>query len=203
MTNEVMVTVSEEINKLHENILLSAKSTLDLVVMIGEKLVEVKEELPHGTFQTWVNRNCNFTVRTAQNYMKVFLRRDEVEQVEDLSSAYALLENKRIKPEEEKELIEPKFDETPDEFYYWPEFVKCADVLHRAYDKLADKRDHTTPLALSNFIGNLKDMATRIRTWDPEERYECTKCNGTGMLDGKPCEWCIEGMSGKFTKSVN
>jgi len=206
MTNEIAVAKADEVNKLHEAIVSTAKITIELVIDLGEKLVGIKEELPHGLFQEWVRSNCKFSMRTAQNYMRVFLRKDEVEEVEDLSSAYALLENKTIKaPEEpsiEPSLEEPQFNEPENNLFYWPELLKCHDALLRAYDKLSDKRDHTTPESIAHFVGNLKDMALRISSWKPDNLTTCPVCKGSMVVDGNPCNICIDGKIGKWTKST-
>jgi hypothetical protein len=33
-------------------------------------LTNIKEALPHGAFEKWIKSNCEFTIRTAQRYMK-------------------------------------------------------------------------------------------------------------------------------------
>jgi hypothetical protein len=37
----------------------------------GEKLLEAKEQLPHGSFGAWVNRNFQINLRMAQYYMSL------------------------------------------------------------------------------------------------------------------------------------
>jgi hypothetical protein len=37
----------------------------------GRYLAEVKGQLPHGQFSTWVKENCGFSVRTGQVYMRL------------------------------------------------------------------------------------------------------------------------------------
>jgi hypothetical protein len=43
---------------------------------IGELLTEQKESLGHGEFTAWVKENLPFTVRTAQNYMRIWNERE-------------------------------------------------------------------------------------------------------------------------------
>ncbi len=40
-------------------------------VEIGRELLRVKEKLPHGIFVKWVERACEFKIRTAQDLMKL------------------------------------------------------------------------------------------------------------------------------------
>ena len=40
-------------------------------IEIGRELLRVKESLPHGAFVRWVERSCEFKIRTAQDLMKL------------------------------------------------------------------------------------------------------------------------------------
>lgn len=40
-------------------------------IEIGRELLRVKEKLPHGAFVRWVERACDFKIRTAQDLMKL------------------------------------------------------------------------------------------------------------------------------------
>ena len=46
--------------------------TLLCGIEIGRRLVEAKEILPHGEWLPWLQRETEFSERSAQNYMKVF-----------------------------------------------------------------------------------------------------------------------------------
>lgn len=46
--------------------------TLLCGIEIGRRLVEAKEMLPHGEWLPWLQRETEFSERSAQNYMKVF-----------------------------------------------------------------------------------------------------------------------------------
>jgi len=46
--------------------------TLLCGIEIGRRLVEAKELLPHGEWLPWLQRETEFSERSAQNYMKVF-----------------------------------------------------------------------------------------------------------------------------------
>jgi hypothetical protein len=44
---------------------------IQAIVETGRDLIAVKQHLEHGQFGEWVQAECGFTLRTAQNYMKV------------------------------------------------------------------------------------------------------------------------------------
>jgi Protein of unknown function (DUF3102) len=41
------------------------------IITIGRELIAVKKTLRHGAFAAWVKSECGFSVRSAQNYMRV------------------------------------------------------------------------------------------------------------------------------------
>ena len=41
------------------------------IVGIGKRLLEAKEQLPHGQWEAWLEKSVEFTPRTAQNFMKI------------------------------------------------------------------------------------------------------------------------------------
>jgi hypothetical protein len=84
---------AEEITRLHNEIRQHAETMLLKAYRIGELLVEQKQKMQHGQFTQWVTDHWPFSVRTAQNYMKVFLNKDQLknENVSLLSDAYNIL----------------------------------------------------------------------------------------------------------------
>jgi hypothetical protein len=50
--------------------ILRQKAT-EHAVEIGRELLRVKENLPHGRFVRWVEKECEFKIRTAQDLMKL------------------------------------------------------------------------------------------------------------------------------------
>jgi hypothetical protein len=85
--------ISAEIINLHDKISQQVKSILPKIMRIGELLVEQKQKLPHGQFTKWVEENLPFTIRTAQNYMKVFFNKERLknENISLLSDCYNIL----------------------------------------------------------------------------------------------------------------
>lgn len=62
---------------------LARRAARDIVV-IGQRLLEVKEVLPYGAFGPWLLAEFNWTDRTAQNFMRV-AKRFKSETVSDLN----------------------------------------------------------------------------------------------------------------------
>jgi hypothetical protein len=47
------------------------KNTAESVTAIGRNLIDAKKMLGHGRFVDWVRMECEFSMRTAQNYMAI------------------------------------------------------------------------------------------------------------------------------------
>src|SRR5262245_34411095 len=93
---ELIVSPAEaakEIRVRHDQILSSARRTVEDAMRIGELLGGVKASLKHGKFGEWIRRNCGFAERCARNYMAVFQNRSAFKSasVSDLRHAYRLL----------------------------------------------------------------------------------------------------------------
>jgi hypothetical protein len=90
---EIQQNRTQEIVTLHQEIVGSLKSSLEKAIRIGDLLLKQKEELQHGQFISWVDEHLPFTVRTAQNYMRLFRNKALVknETVSHLTGAYNLL----------------------------------------------------------------------------------------------------------------
>ena len=92
-TSSTTTSAVAEIIVLHSGIITAARKTLDTGIRIGELLVEQKSKLRHGLWLSWVKENLPFDVRTAQNYTRVYDRREELknESVSHLGDAYRIL----------------------------------------------------------------------------------------------------------------
>jgi hypothetical protein len=60
-----------EINNEHRLAKSHADQTIKHAVRCGELLLQQKDRLPHGQFMAWIAQNCEFSGRSARNYMKV------------------------------------------------------------------------------------------------------------------------------------
>lgn len=89
----------EEIKRLHNEILGFVKLSLENAIRIGQLLTEQKEGLGHGEFIRWIKDNLPFTDRAARRYMGLWRYKDTLksENVSDLSSAYQLLVEHKLK----------------------------------------------------------------------------------------------------------
>jgi hypothetical protein len=54
------------LNSLHRRV----EEGLQAALEAGNILIHIKETLPHGEFVKWIKSNCEFTTRTARNYMR-------------------------------------------------------------------------------------------------------------------------------------
>jgi len=91
--HKLEINKSQEITRLHNEIISNLRSSLENAIKIGELLIDQKANLKHGQFTAWIKDNLPFTDRTARNYMRVYSKRDQLktETVSDLKSAYLLL----------------------------------------------------------------------------------------------------------------
>jgi len=101
MGNAIQVNTAQEIRQLHNKIEGYILSSIDNALRIGELLSEQKKALKHGEFTVWVSDNLPFSVRTAQNYMRVYRNKSLMknESVSHLAQAYNLLPEKVRKDE--------------------------------------------------------------------------------------------------------
>lgn len=70
MTKNLPVPTADEINKAHEFARESAGMAVEWAVKCGQLLAAKKASLRHGEFQSWIEKNCEFTYSTAARYMK-------------------------------------------------------------------------------------------------------------------------------------
>jgi Protein of unknown function (DUF3102) len=49
----------------------AVKRTTETIVAIGTHLIAAKKILPHGRFVDWVEKECGFRIRNAQNYIVI------------------------------------------------------------------------------------------------------------------------------------
>jgi hypothetical protein len=120
------------INKLYANfcvirkevslsIIKATNRALPLAIELGGLLVEHKERIGHGNWETWVAAQ-EFSLATAKRWMALNRRREEVERsgVENLDEAYLLLGLKTPKRSPVSDLTDSDADtDTPD----WRHFL--------------------------------------------------------------------------------
>jgi hypothetical protein len=60
-----------ELHESAQRIKALRRAATEHAIEIGQELLRVKQSLPHGAFVKWVERACDFKIRTAQNLMKL------------------------------------------------------------------------------------------------------------------------------------
>jgi hypothetical protein len=100
----------DRILEAHERIERAAGDMLQWAMVAGECLRDQKRETDHGSWGNWVERNCPFSVRTAEVYMQLFENRGRIDQANPQRSAHLSLQGalKQIqKPAERKPRVSP------------------------------------------------------------------------------------------------
>jgi len=108
--NEVVVSVKDEINRLHAEIEdmrarcnSVAGGLLKKAIEIGEMLTDKKNALKHGEWLPWLKENVRFDRMTACRYMNVYANQSKCNTVLHLTEAYRLLAGPKQKEETEEE----------------------------------------------------------------------------------------------------
>ena len=73
------------LRKLAEQVRSHSRSSTKSIIGIGEALRDAKKRLEHGKFREWVEAECRFTIRTAQNYMRAAELTDKSEIISRLN----------------------------------------------------------------------------------------------------------------------
>ena len=111
-------TVEEEINTRHERVKGAIRDAIKDGIRIGELLTEKKEELPHGTLGQYISENFPFKMRMAQNYMKLFSYRSQIEpalqnaEITGINGALKLIEE----PEKSKSAMNAHLEKYREEY---------------------------------------------------------------------------------------
>lgn len=63
--------LASQISAVHNAALAAATSATEHAIKCGELLMEAKAGLEHGRWLPWVQKNCPFSERTAQAYMRL------------------------------------------------------------------------------------------------------------------------------------
>lgn len=80
--------LAAQISQAHVAATSAAISALEHGRHCGELLIEAKAQLPHGEWEQWVAAHCTFQLRTAQEYMRVARRWQELEMIGATRSAF-------------------------------------------------------------------------------------------------------------------
>ena len=72
----------EEINTLFAQFEAYMRMSLQLAIKIGGRLVEAKQQIPHGGWDSWIQVNLPFGYRQARRYISVYENREELLEME-------------------------------------------------------------------------------------------------------------------------
>lgn len=71
MSSKSIELSAAELHEVAGRILSLREKATEHAVQIGHELLRVKSSLPHGVFVKWVENECKFKIRTAQDLMKL------------------------------------------------------------------------------------------------------------------------------------
>jgi hypothetical protein len=63
--------VADKVRASAETIRRTVQKTIEDIIVVGQELLAVKEDVGHGRFGTWLRAEFGWTERTAQNFMSV------------------------------------------------------------------------------------------------------------------------------------
>ncbi len=108
--SELKNQFSTDINALNNELESAIKSTIEIAVKLGEKLIEVKKALPHGEFQSFIESNCTVKYRQAAKYMKLASNWEQLSKVHSDALLELSIEDNLRLIEMPKNIIEPTDD---------------------------------------------------------------------------------------------
>jgi hypothetical protein len=77
LTADHAASLRKQAARIRDRMKTATKAMIKAVVETGRDLIAVKQNLDHGKFCEWVEAECGFSLRTAQNYMKAASRFEE------------------------------------------------------------------------------------------------------------------------------
>lgn len=112
---ESPVDLATAINDEHRKCGEALLTALDHAMRAGDLLIKAKAEIGHGNWQAWIKENFEGSLRSAQEYMRLAKKREEVEAEKARSSAplsidralRAIAAPKKENPSEASEADEP------------------------------------------------------------------------------------------------
>lgn len=97
MKSNLPVPTAKNINEAHRMARSTAESAVEWAVKCGELLKAKKDEVGHGHWESWVEKNCDFTPRSASAYIKVAAKQAQIGSALPISSIRQALEEDRPK----------------------------------------------------------------------------------------------------------
>jgi hypothetical protein len=78
-SGEVLEDLARRINEEHRSFIGSLRNTLEQGIRVGGLLREAKEHCEHGTWIPWLEEHFEGSVRRAQEYLRLYNHRDELQ----------------------------------------------------------------------------------------------------------------------------
>jgi hypothetical protein len=103
--------LAEQINTEHKAVIDGLRASLDHAIKAGELLLDAKRIAGHGNWLGWLQANCQFSERTAQNYIKLAENKERLlntQRVADLSLREAIGLLSTSKPDNTEDDLESK-----------------------------------------------------------------------------------------------
>lgn len=95
-----LIELAGAIRREHDACERDARSAVEHAIRAGELLIDAKAEVSHGEWLPWLDTNFAFTPQTANGYMRLARRREQIEGAPSISVALAEL----AQPREQKQL---------------------------------------------------------------------------------------------------
>lgn len=95
---------TRDIETITAEILTLKQNAGDAIIGIGQRLIEAKEMLPHGSWLPWLEEQVEFSERTARNFMRLAREWTNRQALADLGAAKALT-LLALPPEEREQFI--------------------------------------------------------------------------------------------------
>lgn len=162
--------IADVVNAEHNELETILRDSMAKAVKIGGLLTEAKELAGHGAWGKWLSEHCQFSERSAQNYMRVFVNFPELSKsatVADLTykQALGLLTEPKISADDVCELLVNAMNAmkaaaesmTVLDFAVMDELCQKAEVKTRDLLGTFDKRLKSDDLTLSECVTYSKD----------------------------------------------
>ncbi len=154
-------TAVERINFFHQASKQLSEYAVRCAVAAGIELQRAKASIEHGEFGKWITKNCNFSERTAQNYMKL-----AEELLEDNMPKLLAAESGNYLGEVEKALEKaPVKGRTLAELYADYGVIKSAPNIGGARENAGRKKaltsEEVAKAMFEPFVGVLNDILTK------------------------------------------
>ena len=172
-------SAAQRINELHRLAETNAREAMAYALEAGNLLLQIKAELPHGTWENWLTAHCEIAVRTAQAYMRLakqfpLLDESKAQRVADLpvrEAIRAIATNPTAAPKANRRAVTMPSKDTADKVV--AALRASATALRRAANS-ADMVREITGRQLSNLRKKLDSSLELLNRLEAEIEGEMT-----------------------------